>query len=83
MEDITPRSTTLRDALAGGKASAQPGSAMLTIEEACQYLRISKWTLYRLIHTGNLKTIKIGSRRIIRGSSLQEFVDRLEAGAGG
>ena len=82
MEDITPRSTTLRDALAGGKPSTRPSSAMLTVDEACEYLRISKWTLYRLIQTGKLKTIKIGSRRLIRTVSLQEFVDRLEAGLG-
>ena len=80
MEEMIPRSTTLRTALQGARQPASPGGGMLTVEEACQYLRISKWTLYRLIQTGTLKTIKIGSRRLVRQASLQAFIDQLETG---
>jgi excisionase family DNA binding protein len=82
MENITPRSTVLRDALAAAKPATPESNGVFTVEETCQYLRISKWTLYRLIQTGKLKTIKIGSRRLVRVQSLREFVEQLETGPG-
>jgi excisionase family DNA binding protein len=82
MGDITPRSAVLREALTGSSKAQSTGGGMLTIEEACQYLRISKWTLYRLIQSNSIKTIKIGKRRLVRMQSILEFVDRLEAALG-
>jgi excisionase family DNA binding protein len=60
---------------APGTASARP--VLLTVPEACATLRVSRWTLYRLIHTRQLSTVKIGSRRLIPASALREFLDRL------
>lgn len=77
MDEVTPKAAVLRQALERGK-SMPATRAMLTVEEACQYLRISKWTLYRLIQAGKLKTLKIGSRRLVRQESLAELVDQLE-----
>ncbi|MBX7268828.1 helix-turn-helix domain-containing protein [Micromonospora sp. Llam7] len=51
--------------------------AVLTIHEACAMLKISKWTLYRLIHARQLKTIKIGSRRVVPVESVRLLIDRL------
>jgi excisionase family DNA binding protein len=82
MEDMKPRAAVLRDALDDGKSAAASSSAMLTVDEACQYLRISKWTLYRLIQGNKVKTIKIGSRRLIRRQSVLDFVEQLEQEAG-
>lgn len=82
MEEMLPKSTTLRTALQRAKQPASPGGGMLTVEEACQYLRISKWTLYRLIQSGTLRTIKIGSRRLIPMQALQDFVGQLESQLG-
>lgn len=81
MEGITPRAAALRQAIDQGKA-VTPVRGMLTMEEACQYLRVSKWTLYRLIQKNKLKTIKIGSRRLIRMQTLLAFIDQLEEGLG-
>jgi len=76
---IKPRATVLRDAVErSGEAKHFP-SAMLTVAEACQHLRISKWTLYRLIQGGKLPTIKIGSRRLISTRSIHQFIERLES----
>ena len=77
MDEVTPKAAVLRQALERGK-SMSATRAMLTVDEACQYLRISKWTLYRLIQAGKLKTLKIGSRRLVRQESLAELVDQLE-----
>lgn len=79
MGDITPRAATLREALDSAKPVTLPTGGMLTVSEACQYLRVSKWTLYRLIQNNKLKTVKIGSRRLIRMQTIVEFIDQLEA----
>ncbi len=50
-----------------------------TVNEAAQYLRISRALLYQLIRQGRIKTIKIGARTIIRGAELERFLDREQA----
>jgi excisionase family DNA binding protein len=50
---------------------------LLTVLEACAELRISRWSLYELIHRRQLKTIKIGARRLVPAMAIQELVQRL------
>lgn len=45
----------------------------LSVKEACMLLGASRWTIYRLIDSGKLKSSKVGRRTIIR----QEDVERL------
>jgi excisionase family DNA binding protein len=49
---------------------------VVRVPEACALLRVSKWTLYELIRTGQLETIKIGSRRVVPVAAIQGFVER-------
>lgn len=79
MEHILPRSTTLRSVVARSRESESANSRMLTVTEACERLRISKWMLYRLIRKQELKTIKIGNRRLISLRSIGRFVEQREA----
>jgi excisionase family DNA binding protein len=60
-----------------------PNQALLTVAEACASLRISRWTFYRLIQSGQLRTVKIGSARRIPVAALTEFVDTLRHQEGG
>jgi excisionase family DNA binding protein len=46
-----------------------------TIKEAHEHLRISRAMLYKQIGAGTLRTIKIGTRTIIRGNELARFLD--------
>lgn len=78
MGNNMPKSVVLRDSMSGPKPVPPTGAAMLTVPEACRYLRVSKWTLYRLMHAGKLKTVKIGSRRLVSLKRLQELVAQLE-----
>jgi len=50
---------------------------VLTVAEACTVLRISKWTLYELIRSRKLQTVKIGARRVIPMSAVHALLDRL------
>jgi excisionase family DNA binding protein len=52
---------------------------LLTVAEACAELRISKWSLYQLIRSRQLVTIKIGSRRVVPMTALQALITRLQA----
>lgn len=52
---------------------------VITVDEAAKKLRISRWTLYTLIRSNRLKTIKIGRRRLIPVDALAECVDNLKA----
>ncbi|MEU7986674.1 helix-turn-helix domain-containing protein [Streptosporangium canum] len=52
---------------------------VITVEEAAQKLRISRWTLYTLIRSNQLKTIKIGRRRLVPVDALAECIDNLKA----
>lgn len=82
MEELQPRSKVLRDALDKTKQN-EPAQAMLTVAEACAQLRISKWTLYRLIQSGQLASVKIGSRRLIPMRAITKFIEQLEEEGGG
>jgi excisionase family DNA binding protein len=55
--------------------AAEP--ALLTVAEACTRLRISRWMLYRLIHTRQLASIKLGRRRLIPQSAIGTLVERM------
>ncbi|MFL6162738.1 MAG: helix-turn-helix domain-containing protein [Jatrophihabitantaceae bacterium] len=57
---------------------SQPATpALLTVPEACAQLRISRWMLYRLIHTRQLTTIKLGRRRLVPRTAVMTLVEGL------
>ncbi|MBB4853373.1 excisionase family DNA binding protein [Mycobacteroides chelonae] len=57
-------------------AAAAPSSALLTVTEACTYLRVSRWKVYELIRTNALPTVTIGRRRLIPVSAVHRYVTR-------
>lgn len=54
---------------------------LLTINEVADLLRISRWSVYQLIWSGQLHTLTIGRRRLIRPSAFAECVDLLDGQA--
>jgi excisionase family DNA binding protein len=51
--------------------------AVLTVQEACMTLRISKWSVYQLIRSRQLETIRIGRRRLIPVAAIQTLIRQL------
>lgn len=49
------------------------------VEEAADFLRISRPFFYRLIKAGKLKKFKIGDRTLVSGRDLARYVDSLVA----
>jgi excisionase family DNA binding protein len=54
---------------------------LLSIEEAAQHLGgIARSTVYREIGAGRLRTIKVGSRRLVPSSALVDFIEERRPG---
>lgn len=51
--------------------------AVLTVDEAAERLRVSRWTVYNLIRSNQLRTVKIGRRRLVPVSSITECLNLL------
>lgn len=55
---------------------------LVPVDEAMQRLGgISRWTLYRLIRSGELATVTIGRRRFVTADAIREFVAHLARAA--
>lgn len=58
-------------------SNGEQAHILLTIDEARDVLRISRWSLYQLINGRRLKTIRIGRRRLIAAEDLRALLDDL------
>ncbi len=50
--------------------------AALTVEEAADYLRLSRATIYRLIREKKLRPVRAGGRTLFRRLELDDFLER-------
>jgi excisionase family DNA binding protein len=57
-----------------------PADHLLTMQETAEWLRVSKWSVYSLIHANQLRTIKIGRRRLVSPEALNECIKQLAKG---
>lgn len=47
---------------------------LFTVEEAAEQLRVSRWMIYRLMRSNELKSLTIASRRLIASDDLLDFI---------
>ena len=59
--------------LAGAEITS--GEELLTVQEAAEWLRISRDTLYRLLKAHKTRVVKVGCRTRIRRRDLDAMVD--------
>ena len=59
-----------------------PTKLLLTVSEAASALAISRASLYRLIQSGQLPVLKIGSLTRVTTAALEEFVSGLQSELG-
>lgn len=55
-------------------APADSAPVLLTIPEVCAMLRVSRWSVYQLINSRRLKTVKIGRRRLVALSAVHAML---------
>lgn len=70
--------TKIPPAIPGEKSSS---TELLTVDEACKQLRISRWSFYRLVNQRELATIQIGRRRLVPKTAVTAFIERRLEGA--
>lgn len=51
------------------------------VEEAAEALRVSRTHMYELIRSGRLRSVKVGSRRLVPLVALDEYLAALMDGA--
>ncbi|MBF6285409.1 helix-turn-helix transcriptional regulator [Nocardia cyriacigeorgica] len=49
------------------------------IPEACAALGIGRSYLYELMGAGRIRSVKVGRRRLVPESAIQEFIEQLDA----
>lgn len=49
----------------------------VSVHEACQIIGIGRTRLYQLINDGELASVRLGSRRLVKIEALREFIGRL------
>lgn len=55
-----------------------PSVRLNTVEEVMERLRIGRSTAFELISTRQLRSIKVGRRRLISEAALVEFIESLD-----
>jgi excisionase family DNA binding protein len=53
----------------------------ISVEEAALLLGIGRTVAYRLVLARDLRSVKIGRRRLVVRASIQEYISRLEGDA--
>lgn len=51
--------------------AALQGQSYLSVEDACVLLGVSRWTVYRVAETGQLRTARMGRRILIRRKDIE------------
>jgi excisionase family DNA binding protein len=49
----------------------------VSLREACQIIGIGRTRLYELINNGELESIRLGGRRLVKIEALRELIGRL------
>ncbi len=67
---------------ASGQAPRDRGPQLYTVAEACRRLSIGQTKLYELLTPGEgtppeIRSVKIGDRRLIPARELERYIDRL------
>ena len=59
----------------------KPERRAYSVEETAEITDLSRSTIYRLIATGKLTTLKVGARRIVPSPSIDALLDAAKADA--
>lgn len=62
-------------------AASEVAPLLYRVEEAAEVLRIGRTVVYELIRCGALRTVKVGTRRLVPAVAVREYVDSLTDGA--
>ncbi|WP_333618721.1 helix-turn-helix domain-containing protein [Dietzia sp.] len=56
-------------------AGASNASQFLTVAEVASLMRVSKMTVYRLVHSGELPAVRVGRSFRVHSKAVYEYLD--------
>ncbi len=59
-----------------GPESGRPHVEFLTVAEVAARMRVSKMTVYRLVHSGELEAVRVGRSFRVPDDAVQEYLRR-------
>lgn len=62
------------------KRSLEPIARLNHVESVMERLGLGRSTVYELLASGQLRSVKVGRRRLISESALIDFIEKLDAG---
>jgi excisionase family DNA binding protein len=63
--------------------SLAPTARLNSVETAMERLCVGRSTVYGLLGSGALRSVKVGKRRLIPEAALIDFIEKLDAGEQG
>jgi excisionase family DNA binding protein len=60
--------------------SLEPTARLNSVEAIMERLCVGRSTVYQLLGSGELRSVKVGKRRLITESALIDFIEKLDAG---
>lgn len=57
-----------------GRATGRPRAEFCTIGEVADWMRVSKMTVYRLVHRGELSAVRVGRSFRIPAAAVEDFL---------
>lgn len=58
-----------------GVSNASPGSQFLTVAEVAALMRVSKMTVYRLVHSGELPAVRVGRSFRVHAKAVHDYLE--------
>ena len=57
-----------------GMSSEQPRARFLTVAEVAAVMRVSKMTVYRLVHSGEMPAVRVGRSFRVPQEALEQYL---------
>ena len=64
-----------RDAASGSGDGQQPRAQFLTVAEVASLMRVSKMTVYRLVHNGELPAVRVGRSFRVHAKAVHDMLE--------
>ncbi|MBD0861862.1 helix-turn-helix domain-containing protein [Gordonia sp. zg691] len=59
----------------GAVSNATSGSQFLTVAEVASLMRVSKMTVYRLVHSGELPAVRVGRSFRVHAKAVHDYLE--------
>lgn len=74
-EDVGPSRSSSPIGGSGDGLSALADTQFLTVAEVAKVMRVSKMTVYRLVHSGELPAVRVGRSFRVRAEAVHAYLE--------